>query len=187
MNKVISILVIVFLVSCTNDSLSDKEIKTFTQKGKEIGKETVKYLGSNLMQQMKAGGTASAIPFCNISANPLTTEIAKKHNVSIKRTSHKIRNSKNKPSSIEEQLLKDYLIALEKGEQLKPIIKKDNNGKVHFYAPIKLEKKCLACHGTIGKEVTKKTDSILKKLYPNDKATGFNVGNLRGMVNITFN
>lgn len=187
MKQVISLLSIitVLFLSCQND-LTDKEEKEYIIKGKEIAQTTAKKLGSNLMQHMKVGGPKQAIPFCNSAANPLTEEIAKKYNVSIKRTSHKIRNDDNKPNKVEETILKQYLVSTSNNEELKPIVSKDKTGKIHFYAPIKLEAKCLACHGTIGKEVTIKTDSILKAIYPNDKAIGFNVGDLRGMWSLTF-
>ncbi len=187
MKILISVIAISLLLSCSQNSLSDKEIKEYTLKGKEIGKTTVKKLGSNLMKNMKEGGPSQAIPFCNVAVNPLTEGVAKEYNVSIKRTSHKIRNEKNNPNEKEEEILNQYLASLSKGEKLKPIVSKGKDGKVHFYAPMKLEGKCMACHGTVGKEVTVKTDSLIKSLYPNDKATGFNVGDLRGIVNITFN
>ena len=186
MKPLISLVTIILLVSCTNNSLTEKEIKDYTLKGKEIGKATVKNLGSNLMKHMKEGGPQQAIPFCNAAANPLTEGVAKEYNVAIKRTSHKIRNEENSPNTKEEEILNQYLASLSKGEKLKPIISKDKDGKVHFYAPMILEAKCMACHGTVGKEVTVKTDSLIKSLYPNDKATGFNIGDLRGIVNITF-
>ena len=185
MKKIISLLsVILILFSSCQKGISEKDKKEYIIKGKEIAQATVKELGSNLMKHMKEGGTQQAIPFCNANANLLTDKMAKKYNVSIKRTSHKIRNDVNKPNEAEEDILKKYLTS--NNEKLKPIVSKDEAGKIHFYAPIKLEAKCLACHGTVGQEVTMKTDSILKVLYPNDKATGFKVGDLRGIVNITF-
>ena len=176
----------VLITSCSSNELSQKEKQAYIVKGKEIGKATVKKLGSNLMKNMKAGGPQQAIPFCNVKAGSLTQEMADKYNVSIKRTSHRIRNKKNTPTEAENVILKQYLASVTKGEKLKPLVKKDTAGKVHFYAPIKLEGKCLACHGVVGEQVTSKTDSILKALYPNDKATGFKIGDLRGIVNITF-
>ena len=65
-------------------------------------------------------------------------------------------------------------------------MQKENDGKVHYYAPIRLQKKCVACHGISKKQISKKTDSILKSLYPNDKATGFKENDLRGIWSITF-
>ncbi len=179
---IILILLIISQFSCKSDSLSDKEIKKYTTKGKEIGQSVLKKLGGNLMQQMKSGGVKQAMSFCNVAAIPLTEKLSKKHNVTIKRTSHKLRNNNNKPSLEEENILKQYLNSLEKGEKLKPIINKDTNGKIHFYAPIKMQKKCLACHG----EVSRKTDSIIKIYYPKDLATGFNENDIRGLMSITF-
>jgi len=184
-NLLIIIIAVFSFVSCKKEAgLSTEEKKQYIVKGKKIGKATLQKLGSNLMIQMKAGGTKQAIPFCNVAANPLTKEISDKYNVSIKRTSHKIRNEENKPNNDEQTILNTYLAQIEKGEKLKPMVKKDKNGKVHFYAPIKLEAKCLSCHGDIKNTAT---DSIIKSFYPNDKAIGFKNGDFRGVLNVTFN
>lgn len=172
--------------SC-HSGLTETQKKEYSNKGKEIAQETMKELAGNLMKQMQLGGTKVAVPFCNVAAYPLTNKIANKYDVSIKRTSLKIRNPKNNPNKEEKKILKKYLTSLKQKEKLTPVIQKENDKKVHFYAPIILQKKCLACHGTVGKEVTKQTDSIIKSYYPNDRATGFKVGDLRGIWSITFN
>jgi hypothetical protein len=186
--KYIVILLIALLTfsSCKSD-LSEEQKQEYTVKGKEIAQATMKELAGNLMKQMKLGGPKLAVPFCNAAAYPLTDKIAKKYNVSIKRTSHKIRNPKNSPNSEESKIIKNYLVSLDKEESIKPVVKIEADKKVHFYAPIILDKKCIACHGTVGKEVSKQTDSIIKSFYPTDKATGFKVGDLRGVWSITFN
>ena len=66
------------------------------------------------------------------------------------------------------------------------IVELDQLGKPHYYAPILFEKKCLMCHGTVDRELTKKADSIIKSFYPNDLATGFSEGDLRGIWSISF-
>ena len=183
MKYILSLLIVTLVFSCTNEQLSKEEIQEYTLIGKEIAQATVKNLGGNLMKQIKAGGVKQAIPFCNVSAYPLTDELSKKYNVTIKRTSHKLRNGNNKPNEAEEKILEQYLTAISKGEKLKPIVTKNSAGKIHFYAPMKVQGKCLACHGTVSKQ----TDSIIKSLYPNDKATGFKEGDFRGVMSITFN
>jgi hypothetical protein len=189
MKKLIILLISISLfTSCKKEEkLTDTQIAQYIAKGKEIGKATVHNLGSNLMKHMKSGGPKEAIPFCNTNVSKLTNEMAKKYDVTIKRTSHKMRNDKNNPNENEQKILDQYLAQIKKGEQLKPKVIKETDGKVHFYAPMKVQAKCLACHGTIGKQVTSKTDSIIKSLYPNDKATDFKDGEFRGIVNITFN
>lgn len=190
MKKIIFVLIgISLFTSCKKEDkgLTKEQTASYISKGKEIGQATVKLLGSNLMKHMKSGGPKEAIPFCNINASNLTNEIANKYNVTIKRTSHKLRSDKNAPNNDEKAVIEAYLAQIKKGEPLKPQIKKESDGKVHFYAPMKLQAKCLACHGTVGKQVSSATDSIIKSLYPNDKAVGFKDGDFRGIVNITFN
>jgi hypothetical protein len=183
MKYIIQILVLVFFVSCQTNTLTNKEVGQYTIKGKEIGQAVLKKLGGNLMQQMKNGGVKQAIPFCNVAAIPLTEELSKKYNVSIKRTSHKLRNTKNKLTLKEDDILKHYITSISNGEKVKPIVTKDDNLKIHFYAPIKMKKKCLVCHG----DISKQTDSIIKSYYPKDLATGFKEGDIRGLMSITFN
>jgi hypothetical protein len=183
MKYIFSLLVIVFFTNCETNTLTNKEVEKHTIKGKEISQAVLKKLGGNLMSQMKSGGVKQAIPFCNVAALPLTEELSNKYNVSIKRTTHKLRNAKNKPNLEEEKILRHYIASISKGEKIKPIVTKGDDYKIHFYAPIKLDKKCLACHGSI----SKKTDSIIKSYYPNDAATGFKEGDLRGLMSITFN
>jgi len=187
-NLIILLISILLFTSCRKEEkLSEKEIAQYVAKGKEIGKATVHELGSNLMKHMKSGGPKEAIPFCNTNANSLTNGIAKKFDVTIKRTSHKIRNEKNSPNANEQKVLDQYLSQISKGEPLKPKVTKENDGKVHFYAPMKLQAKCLACHGEVGKQVSQETNTLIKSLYPNDKATGFKDGEFRGIIDITFN
>lgn len=188
MKKLFILLIsLIFITSCNKeDKLSEIEVKEYIAQGKEIGQTTVKALGKNLMASMKKGGPKEAIPFCNAEASPIVKEMEEKFNVTIKRTSHKIRNEKSAPSTTEEKIITEYQTMMTKGEKLKPIVSKDDAGKVHFYAPIKLEGKCIVCHGTVGKEVSEETNRLIKSFYPNDTATGFKVGDLRGIVNITF-
>jgi hypothetical protein len=179
-------LIILITVSCSN-SLSDKERKEYTLKGKEIAEATAKNLVTNLSQKMKSGGVTEAVPFCNTMAYPLTEEIEKKYDVSVKRTSLSIRNNKNSPTEGELIILNQYKNSFINNDTLKPIVNLDNTGKPHFYAPILLQKKCMTCHGTVGQEVTIQTDSIIRSYYPDDNATGFKEGDLRGIWSITFN
>jgi hypothetical protein len=185
--KIIFLLLLIIIATSCSKSLSDKKKKEYTITGKEIAEATATILVTNLSEKMENGGVQEAIPFCNAMALPLTEEIEKKYDVTIKRTSLFIRNEANKPNDAEIIILNQYKKSFANKEALEPIIHVDNSDNPHFYAPIVLQKKCLACHGTFGKEITVQTDSIIKSYYPNDKATGFKEGDLRGIWSITFN
>jgi len=186
MNKIALILVALFILSSCSKSLSKKEVEKYTIQGKEIAQATAKKLGGSLVEKMKDGGVKEAVPFCNTKAISLTDEMANKFDVTIKRTSHLLRNENNKPNDEEVVVINNYRDLIENGKKLKPVVELDNNGNPHFYAPIILQKKCLACHGEVGIDVTKKSDSIIESHYPKDLATGFKEGDLRGIWSITF-
>jgi len=192
MNKLIFMKKYVFLItaivifsSCSN-ALSEEQKLKYTNEGKEMAMATANKLGSNLIKKMKEGGVKQAVPFCNTMAYALTEEMSEKFNAEIRRTSDKIRNEKNKPNNDENNVINNYKKALAENIKLEPVVEIDENGNPHFYAPIILQKKCLACHGTIGKEVSVKTDSLIRSYYANDKAIGYKEGDLRGIWSITF-
>jgi hypothetical protein len=186
MNKFAVILVALVVLSSCSKSLSKKEVEQYTIQGKEIAQATAKKLGGTMVEKMKDGGVKDAVPFCNTKAIPLTDEMSEKFNVSIKRTSHLLRNEDNKPNDEEVLVINSYKDLMSKGKGLKPVVELDNDGNPHFYAPIIIQKKCLTCHGEIGVDVTKKSDSIIESYYPKDLATGFKEGDLRGIWSITF-
>jgi uncharacterized protein (UPF0335 family) len=45
---------------------------------------------------------------------------------------------------------------------------------------------CLKCHGTTDKQMERETYSKIKELYPNDKAIGYDVNEVRGIWSISF-
>lgn len=186
MHKFFLIFVTVAVLSSCSKSLSKSEAEQYTIKGVEIAQTTAKKLGSALVEKMKDGGVKEAVPFCNTTALPITEEMANKFNVDIKRTSHLLRNEKNKPNEEEVLVLNNYSKLFANNKKMKPVVEIDKSGNPHFYAPILLQKKCLTCHGEIGIDVTKKSDSIIESYYPKDLATGFKEGDLRGIWSITF-
>lgn len=185
MRNLLIVLVFMGMVSCDN-SLTEKERQEYTNKGNEISQATFKALSEKLTEQMKLGGPAQAIPFCNIEAMPLTQKISEQYNVTIKRTSDKLRNQKNKPSLRELEIIDNYHKLISNKQEITPIVELDNNNNKHYYAPIILKGNCLACHGKVDEFVSVKTDSIIKSLYPKDKAVGYSEGDLRGIWSIEF-
>lgn len=175
----------IFFLSCQNKLTKEEEVK-FKKRGAEIAQSATKELGSNLMAKMKEGGVEAAIPFCHASALTITEKKAKEYQAEIKRTSHKIRNPKNKPSEDDTEILKKFISLTENNETFEPIVQKGEDNRIVFYSPILMQKQCLACHGSPGMELAVRTDSILKSYYPEDQATGFKEGDLRGMWKITF-
>ena len=62
---------------------------------------------------------------------------------------------------------------------LKPQVHTFADGKKAYMEPLYVGPQCLSCHGeTLSGELKEK----LNELYPNDQATGFKLGQFRGLI-----
>ncbi|MFD2199963.1 Tll0287-like domain-containing protein [Shivajiella indica] len=161
-------------------------IKEALKWGDEISLEAQNQLITALQNAIEEKGVPGAIDFCNIRALPILDEVGSRYNVKIRRASHRYRNPNDKPLEFEELILDAYAYNLENNISNEPNIQKLENGEILFYSkaiqiPSTL---CLNCHGNIGKEISPETEKKLKELYPEDKATGHQLGDLRGMWSI---
>ena len=165
--------------TASDDQTSDEE---YIVKGKEIASSAFLALSGELEKAVKKGGLVNALAYCNTKALPLTDSLSSLYNVDIKRTSLKFRNPENKPTEREREILNQYELTKENGQLLQAMIGNVDDGK-SFYAPIIMQAACIKCHGE--KSNISVYDSILD-LYPEDLATGYIQGDLRGMWSITF-
>jgi hypothetical protein len=186
LNKFISLIWLILIVSSCQSGLSKKEIERYRQEGNDIVKSTGEKLSSTLMSKIEEGGISEAVDFCSQSALSITQKMSTHHGVEIKRTSLQTRNPENRPGEYEISVLNDFEDKLLQGESLVPVVTLGNDGKPHYYAPILAQKKCLMCHGQLNKDLSSAVDSIIKSRYPEDLATGYSEGDLRGMWSVTF-
>lgn len=170
------------VLGCKSDKLSMAKQEDLIVKGKEIASATFVALSSELQNAMSDGGVENAVKYCNLKAMPITDSLAIKYNVEIRRTSDKIRNLSNKASAQELKTIANYKKSLLEGKQLKHQVV-SHNDEYTFYAPILINDMCLKCHGN-------KSDissyDVITNLYPNDLATGYKSGQVRGIWSINF-
>jgi len=149
---------------------------------KNYAAEAQQLLGSQLKQKIAEGGPENALEFCNINAIPLTDSISKKYKVTIKRVSDKYRNPDNAANRQEIAVITTYKAMLAAGKMPEGLLKDG-----YYYSPIVTNAMCLQCHGTPGKELNSQTDKKIKSRYPEDKATGYGVDEVRGIFSIAVN
>jgi hypothetical protein len=148
----------------------------------EIAKEAIQALGSTLKNEletaMKSGGTINALEVCNVKAPVIAEEISWEQDVQVSRTSLKYRNPANAPNEWQTTVLEDFEAKKAAGEDPATLVYSEIvNNEFRFMKAIPTAGLCLACHGTdISPEVT----AELARLYPQDMATGFKEGDLRG-------
>jgi hypothetical protein len=151
--------------------------------GDSLTQEAQAQFIAQLEQAIAAKGMSGAIEFCQIKALPILAELETKHGVILRRVATSPRNAQNKPDTQELPLLDAYAYNAENDISSDPSIQKLQNGEVLLYTkPILLaHAMCLSCHGDPKKDIAPETTAKLTQLYPQDLATGYALGDLRGM------
>ena len=160
--------------------MSDDEI---VKKADQVSSILVQKLGGELKTQMQTNGAIGALHFCSQNALSLSDQVAKETQTSLKRISTNERNPVNKATADEAALLKKWNDSLKNGQPLPPyaIVNLSPSTAV-YYKPIVINNEaCLKCHGNVEGEMAKE----IKAAYPEDKATGYKMGDLRGMIAVT--
>lgn len=133
-------------------------------------------LSTRLMQELKQGGPARAVAVCRDEAPALTAETARAEGVRIGRTSHRLRNPGNEAPPWAARLV--AAAGGRKAASVEPAVV-DLGERVGVLRPIAMAAPCLQCHGPAG-SVSPETTAFLKTAYPDDRAVGFQEGDLRG-------
>jgi len=150
--------------------------------GEKVSAELLKKLGSRLKQEIDTNGLLSAAEFCNTNALTLTEEVNlhQLEGTSVKRTSLKERNSANAALEDEKSTL-IFMQKMLKKKKLPAYIITHENKTYKYYKPLIINKQlCLSCHGNISKNF--QLSQFMQEHYPEDKATGYRMGELRGAI-----
>lgn len=168
-------------ISTSPAVLSAEVQNAVIQRGRAIVAETFSLLSSNLQSAIRLGGISNALPFCSLAASPLTAGLAGKHGVTIHRVTHKPRNPANRADTTELAVLKHFEATLSGTNLPSAVLTNLTASTVTFFAPIVLQNElCLRCHGDPIREIAPENVAVIRQLYPDDEATGFKLGQLRG-------
>ncbi len=155
------------------------------QQGQEAMKEFGATLRTALQAAMKDGGPVNAIAVCNTEAPKIAQQMSEKYKLSIHRTSLKPRATP--PTAREMVVLEGFAQQKAGGKPVGELVWKevgeaDGQPVLRMMKAIGTDEVCLTCHGSaISPAVAEK----IQALYPDDKATGFAQGDIRGAFSVT--
>jgi hypothetical protein len=133
--------------------------------------ELAKILMGELKAELEIGGPSGAVVVCRDMAPMISEHVADNHNLSIGRTSHRLRNLGNVAPAWAEPAVNEIVTTAWYVE--------GPAGELGAMMPIKLAAPCLACHGP-AEGLDEDVRSAIAESYPDDEATGFAEGDLRG-------
>ena len=184
MIKIVFVITLLVQVVASDVFAGEFDKEKAVSEAKQITKTFAEALKSELVTAMKSGGPINALGVCNIEAMPITSQIASQYSANVSRVSLKNRNPNNVPNEWQRVVLEDFNVRATGGESIENMASVsvvDNNGKnqVRFMKALPTGGACLACHGQdLGSDV----QAELSVLYPEDKATGYSLGEVRGAI-----
>jgi hypothetical protein len=180
--KIIKMLGLVLPVLLSLTPIAADQSDTHVLEAREIVNQFFGSLKGELQAALEEGGPVTAISICKLKAPRLTKEFSSLSGWYIARTSHKLRNPNNRPDDWERKVLEQFLTRQANGEPLEnmeysEVVQIDGKRVFRYMQAIEVMDLCLNCHG---QNIRPGISRILKQLYPNDQATGFRKGDLRG-------
>lgn len=132
-------------------------------------------LKKELSAAMKDGGPVAAIEVCHTRAPEIAREVGSETELEVGRVSRHNRNPANTPSDAEAAVL----AAFEARPAMQDTVFTRDGERTYMRAIRIGTALCLNCHGAES-SLEPELKGRLAELYPQDQATGFEVGDLRG-------
>lgn len=126
-----------------------------------------------------AEGPAHAVDACHLQAPDIAAALSV-DGVAVGRTSHRLRNPANAGPAWATEALQAYL---DDPAHRAPVVVALDGGREGYVEPIELQPLCLACHGS---ELAPPVQAAIDERYPEDQATGFEAGDLRGVFWVSY-
>jgi hypothetical protein len=172
--------------SVKKNNLSPEKQAELISKGKTIVGQSFKAFSREIMKALQEGGVEHAVSYCHLQTSPLVDSLSKTYKVKIMRISDKFRNPENKPGDLDLTILKAYQKQLADGQDLLGHLETKAD-QVIYYSPILiLNPASLQCNGERGLTMDQENYDFIKSKYPEDLATGYKLGDLRGVWKIVF-
>lgn len=147
-------------------------------------------LGSELKAELgkaiEQGGPVNAIGVCKTRAPEIAARLSRESGADVGRTALRVRNPANAPDPLEMLLLEQFGSELASGGfelPLQAAFEINRGGMVErrYMQALPMDGLCVACHGST---LDAKVAAEIAREYPEDRATGFVPGELRGAISI---
>lgn len=139
-------------------------------------------LKAELTEAMQSSGPVAAIEICHTRAPAIAETVSLEQDVDLYRVSLRNRNPENAPNAWQSEVLQGFVQRRAAGEDASAMewhatVDTTSGREFRYLKAIPTGGVCLACHGSeLAPDVARK----IAELYPEDEATGFSEGDVRG-------
>lgn len=141
-----------------------------------------------LQQEIAKGGPEGAIAVCREQAPALAKAASERTGWMVRRVSLRNRNPKAVPDAWERLVLEDFDRRKASGEspatlERAEIVVEGNQNVMRYMRALPTIELCTQCHGPADR-LSPAVKAQLAQLYPDDRATGYAVGDIRGAMTL---
>lgn len=177
------------LLSLMTTAVYAEDIDKLTQESRDVAMPFMQKLGAANKKAVSEGGPEAGVDICKDVAPLMTSEISRQTGWKLTRVSLKVRNPLlGTPDAWEQNGLQQFEARVAKGEkpeslELAEIVDEPNGKSFRYMKAIVLQPGCVACHGPV-EQLSDDVKARLAESYPQDRATGYSAGQVRGAITI---
>jgi hypothetical protein len=175
--------------SSVRQSADDTDAKMATDEARAAISTFAAALKTELVSAMQQGGPLNAIEVCHTNARAISEQVSAEQGLRLGRVSLRNRNPLNAPLDWQVPVLDSFERRVKEGESpdaldWSVVATVNGSSEFRYMKAIPTAGLCLQCHGTA---ISPEVSGVLNELYPQDKATGYQAGDIRGAFVVTKN
>jgi hypothetical protein len=162
------------------------QIERALTEARQVSTELAEKVRGLLFQEIEQGGFVSAVRVCSELAQQITLQFNARTGHSVRRVSLRYRNPKNIPDEYEQGKLEEFNFLNQKKQlpnEYVELVNEQGQKYLRYMRPLMTLPLCITCHGP-KENIPSDVKSILTERYPDDRATGFLVGDVRGAITV---
>ena len=173
-------------MSHSQQSHQDSQFEQALLEARQLSKELAEKVRGLLLQEIERSGFENAARVCSELAQEITQQFNRSTGHYARRVSLRYRNPKNIPDDYERRKLEelDFLNREQRLEnEYMEVVKEGSQEYLRYMKPLVAIPLCLVCHGP-KENIPSEIKAILTEKYPDDRATGFLSGDVRGTISV---
>jgi hypothetical protein len=161
-------------------------VPDWIEQSRQLAQQLGGELKGELSRAMGEGGPMAAVAVCKTRAPEIAANLSARSGAVVGRTALRVRNPANAPDDLQRAVLEQFSGELASGQFAGPLeaafeINRGGQIERHYLRAIPMDALCLACHGPV---LAPDLAAVIRRDYPDDQATGFEQGQLRGAFSV---
>jgi len=139
-----------------------------------------------LVKELQRGGYEGALGACSETAQRVTEDWRERTGNDARRVSLRNRNPANAPDVFEREVLEELERLKREGQatgERHAVLEEAGRPVLRYMKPLVAAPVCLNCHGA-AEDLAPQIRELLAKRYPDDRATGYKKGDIRGAISV---